>query len=52
MRNVALINQARWPALDSTATPSRMSFKTVSKSNGDSVKYEDASAKSGVFSAY
>jgi hypothetical protein len=52
MRNVAVIDQACWQALDSTATPARMSFKMVWKSNGDSVKYEDASAKSGVFSAY
>ena len=43
MHNVAVIDQPRWPALDSTATPARMSFKMVWKSNGEPVKYEDAS---------
>ena len=41
MRNVALVDQPRWPALDSTATPARMSFKMVWKSSGEPVKYED-----------
>jgi hypothetical protein len=43
MHNVAVIDQPRWPALESTATPARMSFKMVWKSNGEPVKYEDAS---------
>jgi hypothetical protein len=43
MQNVALVDQPRWPALDSIATPARMNFKMVWKSTGESVKYEDAS---------
>ena len=43
MRNVAVADQPHWPALDSIATPARMSFKMVWKSTGEPVKYEDAS---------
>jgi hypothetical protein len=43
MRNVAVVDQPLWPALDSTATPARMSFKMVWESNGQAVRYEDAS---------
>lgn len=43
MRGVAVVDQPRWPALNSTATPARMSFKMVWKSNGEPVKYADAS---------
>jgi len=43
MRNVAVVDQPRWPALDSIAAPARMNFKMVWKSNGESVAYEDAS---------
>jgi len=43
MRDVAVIDQPRFPALDAAATPARMSFKLVGKSTGESVKYEDAS---------
>lgn len=43
MRNVPIVDQPRWPALDSVATPARMSFKMVWKSTGEPVKYEDAS---------
>jgi hypothetical protein len=42
MENVAVVDQPRWPALDSIATPARMSFKMVWTSTGESVKYEDA----------
>jgi hypothetical protein len=42
MQNVAVVDQPRWPALDSIATPARMSFKMVWKSTGEPVKYEDA----------
>lgn len=41
MRSVALVDQPRWPALDSIATPARMTFKIVWKSTGEPVKYED-----------
>ena len=43
MQNVAVVDQPRWPALDSLATPARMSFKMVWKSTGEPVKYEDVS---------
>ena len=43
MQNVAVVDQPRWPALDSLATPARMSFKIVWKSTGEPVKYEDVS---------
>jgi hypothetical protein len=43
MRDVAVVDQPRWPALDSVATPARMSFKMIWKSNRQSVRYEDAS---------
>ena len=42
MQNVAVVDQPRWPALDSIATPARMSFRMVWKSTGEPVKYEDA----------
>ena len=40
--HVAVVDQPRWPALDSIATPARMTFKMVWKSTGEPVKYEDA----------
>jgi hypothetical protein len=43
MQNVPIIDQPRWPALDSVATPARMSFKMVWKSNGEPAVFEDAS---------
>jgi hypothetical protein len=43
MQNVPVVDQSRWPALDSLATPARMSFKMVWKSTGESVKYDDPS---------
>ena len=43
MQNVPVVDQPRWPALDSLATPARMSFKMVWKSTGESVKYDDPS---------
>jgi len=42
MQNVPVVDQPRWPALDSIATPARMSFKMVWKSSAEPVKYEDA----------
>lgn len=41
MKDVAVVDQPTWPALDSLATPARMTFKMVWKSNGESVKFED-----------
>ena len=43
MKNVPVVDQPRWPALDSIATPARMSFKMVWKSTGESVTIEDTS---------
>lgn len=37
-----VVDQPRWPALDSIATPARMTFKMVWKSTGEPAKYEDA----------
>ena len=42
MRNVAVVDQPRWPALDAIATPARMSFKMVWKADGPAVIYQDA----------
>jgi hypothetical protein len=43
MHDVPVVDQPRWPALDSIATPARMSFKMVWKSTGEPVKYDDPS---------
>ena len=43
MQDVPVVDQPRWPALGSVATPARMSFKMVWKSTGEPVKYEDPS---------
>ena len=43
MKNVPVIDQPRWPALDAIATPARMAFKMVWKSIGEPVRYENAS---------
>jgi hypothetical protein len=42
MSNVAVVDQPRWPALDSIATPARLNFKMVWTTDGPAVKYEDA----------
>ena len=41
MRDVPVIDQPRWPALDSMATPARMTFKMVWKSTGEPVRYKN-----------
>ncbi len=43
MQNVPVVDQPRWPALDSIATPARMTFKMVWKSTGEPVKNDDSS---------
>jgi len=43
MHDVSVVDQPRWPALDSIATPARMSFKMVWKSTGEPVNYDDPS---------
>ena len=42
MRDVPIVDQPRWPALDSIATPGRMTFKMVWKSTGEPLQHEDA----------
>jgi hypothetical protein len=42
IKDVPVVDQPRWPALDSIATPARMSFKMVWKSTGEPVTYQDA----------
>jgi hypothetical protein len=41
MRDVPVVDQPRWPAIDSIATPARMTFKIVWKSTGEHVQYEN-----------
>ncbi len=45
MQKVSVVDQPRWPALDSIATPARMTFKMVWKSTGEPVKYDDSSKR-------
>ena len=45
MQHVPIVDQPRWPALDSIATPAQMSFKMVWKSAGEPVKYDDPSKR-------
>ncbi len=41
MSDVPVVDQPRWPAIDSIATPARMTFKMVRKSTGEPVQYEN-----------
>ena len=43
MRDVPVVDQPRWPALDAIATPARMTFKMVWRSTGEAVRYENPS---------
>jgi hypothetical protein len=43
MKDVPVIDQPRWPALDGVATPARMTFKMIWKALDDPVRYEDPS---------
>jgi hypothetical protein len=45
MHDVAVVDQPRWPALDSIATPARMTFKMVWKSTGEPAKYDDSAKR-------
>jgi hypothetical protein len=40
MSDVPVVDQPHWPAIDSIATPARMTFKMVWKSTGEPVQYE------------
>ena len=43
MKNVPIIDQPRWPAMDAESTPAFMDFKLVLKATDEAVKYEDPS---------
>ena len=43
MKDMSVVDQPRWPALDSIATPARMTFKMVWRSTGEPVQYENLS---------
>lgn len=43
MRDVSVVDQPRWPALDAQTTPAVMSFKLVFKSTDRRVTYENPS---------
>ena len=43
MKDVHIVDQPHWPAIDALATPARMTFKMVWKSTGEPVAYDDAS---------
>lgn len=41
MKDIPVVDQPRWPAIDSIATPARMTFKMVWKSTGEPAVYDD-----------
>jgi hypothetical protein len=41
MKNVPVVDQPKWPAMDAEVTPAFMDFKLVFKAGGEPVKYED-----------
>jgi hypothetical protein len=41
MKNVPVVDQPKWPAMDAEATPAFMEYKLVLKAGDDPVKYED-----------
>lgn len=43
MKDVPIIDQPRWPAIDAETSPAFLDFKLVFKSTDEPVKYEDAS---------
>ena len=43
MKDVPVVDQPRWPAIDSLATPARMTFRMVWKATGEPVACDDAS---------
>lgn len=43
MKDIPIIDQPRWPAIDAESTPAFLDFKLVFKSTEEPVKYEDAS---------
>lgn len=43
LKDIPIIDQPRWPAIDAGSTPAFLDFKLVFKSTEEPVKYEDAS---------
>lgn len=43
MKNVPIIDQPRWPAMNAQSTPAFMDFELVLKATDQPVKYEDTS---------
>jgi hypothetical protein len=41
MKNVPIIDQPRWPAMDAETTPAYLDFKLVFETTEEPVKYED-----------
>lgn len=41
MKDVPIIDQPRWPAMDAEATPAFLDFKLVLTSTGEPVKYDN-----------
>ena len=41
MKDLPIIDQPRWPAMDAETTPAFLDFKLVFQSTGEAVKYED-----------
>jgi hypothetical protein len=41
MKKVPVVDQPRWPALDSISTPAQMTFEMVWKSTGEPAEYDD-----------
>ncbi len=41
MRNLPIIDQPRWPAMDAESTPAFLDFKLVFQVSDEPVKYED-----------
>ena len=42
MKNVPIVDQPRWPALNAIATPAFMDYRLVFRQGSDSETYEDA----------
>jgi hypothetical protein len=41
MKDVAVVDQPKWPALDAVGTPALMSFKLVWKATDDKIVHDD-----------
>ena len=41
MKNVAVVDQPKWPALDAVGTPALMSFKLVWKATDEKILHDD-----------